>query len=153
MFYHCNMMIYINWLRRLRILFLWFGEQPDIKRDCSVRGCMWSWWECGNLLKQTGTTENDYLYTEEQLYYLRARYMNPKMGTFTSMDTFAGTLDHLVSLHKYLYANANPAVSVYALKRQCFTGDTLISTADGERRIDEISRDYLKMQERNYAKK
>ncbi len=79
--------------------------------------------------------------------------MNPKMGTFTSIDTFAGTLDHLVSLHKYLYANANPAVSVYALKSQCFTGDTLISTADDERRIDEISRDYLKMQERNYAKK
>ena len=227
----------------------------------------------GNLLKQTGTTENDYLYTGEQynastgLYYLRARYMNPETGTFTSMDTYAGTLDNPVSLHKYLYANANPvmytdpsgyfslaetsvaqgiqstinsvivpyfnvkkimswanlavtmydvaqqvrlifageanifglalaiakgmitqallncaltavlgeaattvlkiigitqnadsfieavksgdperiivesirlAVSVYALKSQCFTGDTLVSTADGERRIDEI---------------
>ncbi len=201
------------------------------------------------------------------LYYLRARYMNPETGTFTSMDTYAGTLDNPVSLHKYLYANANPvmytdpsgyfslaetsvaqgiqstinsvivpyfnvkkimswanlavtmydvaqqvrlifageanifglalaiakgmitqallncaltavlgeaattvlkiigitqnadsfieavksgdperiiveslrlAVSVYALKSQCFTGDTLVSTADGERRIDEI---------------
>ena len=30
------------------------------------------------------------------------------------------------------------AVSVYALKSQCFTGDTLVSTADGNRRIDEI---------------
>ena len=30
------------------------------------------------------------------------------------------------------------AVSVYALKSQCFTGDTLVSTADGDRRIDEI---------------
>ena len=65
----------------------------------------------GNLLKQTGTTENDYLYTGEQynaltgLYYLRARYMNPETGTFTSMDTYVGTLDNPVSLHKYLYAN------------------------------------------------
>lgn len=68
----------------------------------------------GNLLKQTGTTDNDYLYTGEQynaatgLYYLRARYMNPETGTFTSMDSYAGTLDNPVSLHKYLYANANP---------------------------------------------
>ena len=30
------------------------------------------------------------------------------------------------------------AVSVYALKSQCFMGDTLVSTADGDRRIDEI---------------
>ena len=70
----------------------------------------------GNLLKQTGITENDYLYTGEQynaltgLYYLRARYMNPETGTFTSMDTYAGTLDNPVSLHKYLYANANPVM-------------------------------------------
>ena len=70
----------------------------------------------GSLLKQTGTTENDYLYTGEQynaltgLYYLRARYMNPETGTFTSMDTYAGTLDNPVSLHKYLYANANPVM-------------------------------------------
>ena len=70
----------------------------------------------GNLLKQTGTTDNDYLYTGEQynaatgLYYLRARYMNPETGTFTSMDSYAGTLDNPVSLHKYLYANANPVM-------------------------------------------
>ena len=70
----------------------------------------------GNLLEQTGTTENDYLYTREHynastgLYYLRARYMDPETGTFTSMDTYAGTLDNLVSLHKYLYANANPVI-------------------------------------------
>ena len=70
----------------------------------------------GNLLKKTGTTENDYLYTGEQyneatgLYYLRARYMNPETGTFISMDSYAGSLDNPVSLHKYLYANANPVM-------------------------------------------
>lgn len=44
------------------------------------------------------------------LYYLRAKYMNPETGTFISMDIYVGTLDNLVSLHKYLYANANPVI-------------------------------------------
>ncbi|MDE7156492.1 MAG: hypothetical protein K2O02_00730 [Lachnospiraceae bacterium] len=70
----------------------------------------------GSLLEHTGDTDNEYLYTGEQynestgLYYLRARYMNPQTGTFISMDSYAGTLDSPVSLHKYLYANANPVM-------------------------------------------
>ena len=68
------------------------------------------------MLKKTGDTDNDYLYTGEQynestgLYYLRARYMSPETGTFTTMDTYAGTLDNPISLHKYLYANGNPVM-------------------------------------------
>ncbi len=68
----------------------------------------------GNLTDQTGDTENDYLYCGEQfdrttgLYYLRARYMNPKTGGFISMDEYSGSIFDPVSLHKYLYANANP---------------------------------------------
>ena len=71
----------------------------------------------GNLLSKTGTTANDFLYTGEQydantgFYYLRARYMNPSTGTFTSMDANAGTIFDPVSLHKYLYANANPVMN------------------------------------------
>ena len=70
----------------------------------------------GNLLDKKGNTENDFLYTGEQynylteLYYLRARYMNPSTGTFISMDSYAGTIYDPVSLHKYLYANANPVM-------------------------------------------
>ncbi len=68
----------------------------------------------GELTAKTGETENHFLYTGEYydgvsgLYYLRARYMNPEMGTFTSMDTWQGNLYEPVTLHKYLYANANP---------------------------------------------
>ncbi len=68
----------------------------------------------GNLLQKEGDTENDFLYTGEQynantgLYYLRARYMDPSTGTFTSMDSYGGSISDPVSLHKYLYANANP---------------------------------------------
>ena len=71
----------------------------------------------GNFLSKTGTTANDFLYTGEQydantgFYYLRARYMNPSTGTFTSPDAYAGTIFDPVSLHKYLYANANPVMN------------------------------------------
>ena len=34
--------------------------------------------------------------------------MNPSTGTFTTMDTYQGSIFDPVSLHKYLYANANP---------------------------------------------
>ena len=34
--------------------------------------------------------------------------MNPTTGTFISMDTYQGTIFDPTSLHKYLYANANP---------------------------------------------
>lgn len=64
--------------------------------------------------RKKGDTENDFLYTGEQynanteLYYLRARYMDPSTGTFISMDSYQGSIYDPVSLHKYLYANANP---------------------------------------------
>ena len=34
--------------------------------------------------------------------------MNPATGTFTFMDTYGGSVFDPTSLHKYLYANANP---------------------------------------------
>ena len=38
--------------------------------------------------------------------------MNPTTGTFISMDTYQGTIFDPTSLHKYLYANANPVMNV-----------------------------------------
>ena len=38
--------------------------------------------------------------------------MNPSTGTFTTMDTYQGSIFDPVSLHKYLYANANPVMYV-----------------------------------------
>ena len=72
----------------------------------------------GNLISSTGTTDNSYLYCGEQLdsttglYYLRARYMNPETGTFITQDTYAGTIFDPTSLHKYLYANADPVMNI-----------------------------------------
>jgi RHS repeat-associated protein len=68
----------------------------------------------GNLIARTGATDNAYLYRSEQwdadlgLYYNRARYLNPDSGRFWSMDSYEGTSGDPMSLHKYLYANANP---------------------------------------------
>ena len=68
----------------------------------------------GNLINSTGTTKNNYLFAGEEkdnttgYYYLRARYMDTTTGRFTSMDSYLGSVDDPVSLHKYLYANANP---------------------------------------------
>ena len=70
----------------------------------------------GNLLKSKGSTKNCYRYCGEQfdettgLYYLRARYMDTSTGRFISQDTYQGTINDPVSLHKYLYANANPVM-------------------------------------------
>jgi RHS repeat-associated protein len=74
----------------------------------------WNFDAYGEITFSTGVTENDYLYAGErfdrttELYHLRARYMDPKTGTFMSMDTYQGNMHDPMSLHKYMYANANP---------------------------------------------
>jgi RHS repeat-associated protein len=68
----------------------------------------------GNKINSTGTTPNNYLYRGEQwdsdlgLYYLRARYYNPLTGRFMSGDPEDGHPWDPKSLHKYLYAGADP---------------------------------------------
>lgn len=68
----------------------------------------------GNVVNSAGSTPNLYLYRGEQydpdlnLYYLRARYFNPLTGRFLSTDPAAGIPTDPASLHKYLYAGANP---------------------------------------------
>ncbi|WP_200911156.1 RHS repeat-associated core domain-containing protein, partial [Pseudoalteromonas sp. P1-9] len=48
------------------------------------------------LQNQTGTTDNNYLYTGEQFdgdldqYYLRARYYDQGVGRFTQQDAWMG---------------------------------------------------------------
>ena len=70
----------------------------------------------GNLRDQVGTTENNYRYTGEQFdpnagfYYLRARYYDQAMGRFVATDPYQGRMHEPVTLHKYLYANANPVM-------------------------------------------
>ena len=69
----------------------------------------------GNETVKTGSSDNSYGFQGEEkdetgLYYLRARYMDPSTGTFTSMDTYGGSLSDPMSLNKYLFANSNPVM-------------------------------------------
>src|SRR5271166_2608977 len=66
----------------------------------------------GNLVNQTGSTPNNYLFAGEQydpalsLYYNRARYLNSTTGRFiTQDDDNNGNIGDPRSLHLYLYAN------------------------------------------------
>lgn len=69
----------------------------------------------GTLVRKQGTTENEFLYTGQQydanagFYYLRARYYDPGTGRFISSDAFGGNPFEPITLHKYVYANDNPA--------------------------------------------
>ena len=70
----------------------------------------------GNETTKTGRSDNSYGFQGEErdetgLYYLRARYMDPLTGTFTSMDTYGGSLSDPMSLHKYMFANSNPVMN------------------------------------------
>ena len=68
----------------------------------------------GNLIASTGTTANNYLFAGEQfdpalgIYYNRARYYDQREGRFWTADTLEGSKDYPFSLHRYLYASANP---------------------------------------------
>ena len=94
-----------------------YDGHGNVRGLLDEKGCLtdtYAYNAYGELTQRTGETENHYLYTGEyydgttNLYYLRARYMNPSTGTFISMDTYQGDMYEPVTLHKYLYANANP---------------------------------------------
>ncbi len=68
----------------------------------------------GELIDSTGEVENSYLFAGEQFdeglgqYYLRQRYYEQGIGRFTRRDTYEGRIGEPLTLHKYLYANADP---------------------------------------------
>lgn len=60
-----------------------------------------------------GTMDSGYGFTGEQvdpneLVYLRARYYDPNVGVFASLDPFEGVIDDPMSLNGYSYVNGNP---------------------------------------------
>ncbi len=68
----------------------------------------------GNLISSNTAPQTVYLFTGEQFdpnlgfYYLRARYLNTGTGRFWTRDTWEGNQQDPLSLHRYLYAHANP---------------------------------------------
>ncbi|MFY0640991.1 MAG: type IV secretion protein Rhs [Bermanella sp.] len=68
----------------------------------------------GDVLNETGGTDNNYKFTGEQFdtglnqYYLRARYYDQGVGRFTQQDTWMGNNHDPITLNKYVYGNADP---------------------------------------------
>ena len=61
----------------------------------------------------SGTNPTVYSFTGEMrdpigLQYHRARYLNPALGVFTSLDPFEGVPDRAMSLNGYAYVTGNP---------------------------------------------
>jgi RHS repeat-associated protein len=71
----------------------------------------------GTLIASNTTAQTAYLYAGEQwdadlgFYYNRARYLDPAIGRFLTMDSHEGDNEDPYSLHKYLYTQANPVNS------------------------------------------
>jgi RHS repeat-associated protein len=68
----------------------------------------------GNLVAETGSAANDYLYGGQQfdddanLYYLRARYYDAGVGRFLGRDPVNGDPFYPLSLNRYAYAGNDP---------------------------------------------
>ena len=76
----------------------------------------WDTW--GKLQQQTGSSQQPFGFTgyqrDEQtgLHYAQQRYYDAEIGRFNRHDPFRGEIDTPLSLHRYLYANANPTIFV-----------------------------------------
>lgn len=98
-------------------LYDWEGNVRSLLDNSGNATDNYSYDAFGNITEKSGSTENNYYYNGEQydsntgFYYLRARYMNPQTGIFITMDPYSGSIFDPVSLHKYLYANANPVMN------------------------------------------
>ena len=68
----------------------------------------------GNILSETETIENPIKYAGEYyddelgMYYLRARYYDPKVGRFTSYDIQEGDIVNPLDMNRYVYCRNNP---------------------------------------------
>ncbi len=94
-------------------LFDGHGSTRDLSDNSGNVTDTYSYDAFGNLLTQTGSTVNSYLYDAQEqdatgLYYLRARYMDPTRGEFASQDPFGGDDETPATLHRYLYAFDDP---------------------------------------------
>ncbi|WP_100914995.1 RHS repeat-associated core domain-containing protein [Pseudoalteromonas spongiae] len=94
------------------------GSTRSLSNDSGEQSDSYDYLAFGELQNQTGTTENNYLYTGEQFdgdldqYYLRARYYDQNVGRFTHQDAWMGRDGEPVTLNKYLYTHADPVNGV-----------------------------------------
>jgi len=88
----------------------------------------------GTLIESNGVPQSAYLFGGEQwdfdlgLCYERARYLKPNTGRFWTMDSYEGSQNDPLSLHKYLYAHGNPANMIDPSGHESLIGLSIGST-------------------------
>jgi RHS repeat-associated protein len=99
-------------------LFAGLGSVSNLTNaDGSVR-CSYQYDAWGNFRNDCNASWNKKTFTgkewdeETGLYYFGARFYDPEVGRFTTQDLYLGDMNTPPSLHRYLYAYANPTVYV-----------------------------------------
>ncbi|MDD4350465.1 MAG: RHS repeat-associated core domain-containing protein [Opitutales bacterium] len=89
----------------------------------------------GNLLQPSSLfLPTSYLYRGERYdpdlgqYYLRARFYDANLGRFHTLDEYEGRTGEPLSLHKYLYAHANP-VSGWDPSGRMFLAEAMVGVS------------------------
>jgi RHS repeat-associated protein len=92
----------------------------------------------GELLSQTGSAANAYLYTGQQfdsetgLYSLRARYYDPGVGKLLSNDKLGYNLADPSEGNRYAYVSNNPINEIDPSGHQALTEYSELNEAEGE---------------------
>jgi RHS repeat-associated protein len=89
----------------------------------------YTWDAFGNLISSSGvgTANNlgfdgEYSDSDTGLVFLRARWMNPTLGRFQTMDDYEGEIDDPLSLSKYQFVSNDPTDKIDPSGKQGFIG-------------------------------
>ncbi len=100
------------------------GSVADLTKPDGTLAAWYQWDAWGKPRTESGASPNPFAFTGHQrdegtgLYYAKARYYDEELGRFLSQDPFEGSGDSPPSLHKYLYAYANPVTYLDPTGRQ-----------------------------------
>ncbi|MDQ6423102.1 S8 family serine peptidase [Paenibacillus sp. LHD-117] len=114
------------------------GDVTSLVDNAGVVKASYRYDAFGNIMESTGTVQNPiryagYQYDEEsKLYYLNARYYDPKIARFLSEDTYRGNAKDPLSLNLYTYTINNP------LKYYDPSGHNYIDRGDKGKEVKEV---------------
>lgn len=105
------------WSTNLLLPAQWHGNVVALTDSTGVDVNTYVYDTFGNLVHQTGTVVNPYLYAgyrfdkETGLYYLQARYYQPSTGAFLTIDPDPGQDMDPTTQNGYNYVDQNPIMA------------------------------------------